>query len=190
MASNVSAGRVGCVTAWLFLTTLRPEYDPLIVRPSGLTSKQTAAFERYGSQSQTSSGLGRWLCREPANPPFRPFDTETTHFAARWGVLGRMGGGRIRPTGRTWVKRGTGVRKGKETTLRRLKRTLVAGTAAALLLVSVTVAPTFAFIHDFIPAGQCAASDMAGDNETAEAHLPRVPIETPPAPDTCPAPQK
>jgi hypothetical protein len=74
--------------------------------------------------------------------------------------------------------------------LRKLKRTLLAGVAASLLLVSVAVAPTFAFIHEFIPAGQCAASDMAGDNEIAESHLPRVPIETPPAPDTCPAPQK
>ena len=74
--------------------------------------------------------------------------------------------------------------------LRKLKRMLVAGVAASVLLVSVAVAPTFAFIHDFIPAGQCAASDMAGDNETAEDHLPRVPIQTPPAPDTCPAPQK
>jgi hypothetical protein len=74
--------------------------------------------------------------------------------------------------------------------LRRLKRTLLAGVAASLLVISMTVAPTFAFIHDFIPAGQCAASEQAADNETAEAHLPRVPIETPPAPDTCPAPQK
>jgi hypothetical protein len=72
----------------------------------------------------------------------------------------------------------------------RLRRTLVAGAAASLLMLSITVAPAFAFIHEFIPAGQCAASDMAGDNETAEAHLPRVPIATPPAPDDCPAPQK
>src|SRR5215211_1344838 len=47
------------------------------------------------------------------------------------------------------------------------------------LLVGATAAPAFAFIHELIPAGQCAASDQAGDNETAEAHLPRVPIETP-----------
>jgi hypothetical protein len=60
----------------------------------------------------------------------------------------------------------------------------------AVLLVGATAAPAFAFIHEFIPAGQCAASEQAGDNETAEAHLPRVPIETPPAPDECPAPQK
>jgi hypothetical protein len=70
----------------------------------------------------------------------------------------------------------------------RLKRTLVAIAAASLLMLSLTAAPAFAFIHEFIPAGQCAHSEMAGDNETAEAHLPRVPIETPPAPDTCPAP--
>jgi hypothetical protein len=71
-----------------------------------------------------------------------------------------------------------------------LKRTLVAWTAASLLLLSMAAAPAFAFIHEFIPAGACATSENAGDNETAEAHLPRVPIETPPAPDWCPAPQK
>jgi hypothetical protein len=70
-----------------------------------------------------------------------------------------------------------------------LKRTFVA-VAASLLMLSMAAAPAFAFIHDFIPAGQCAASDMAGDNETAEDQLPRNPIETPPAPDECPAPQK
>jgi hypothetical protein len=53
-------------------------------------------------------------------------------------------------------------------------------------MLSVAVGLTFAFI----PAGACAASDMAGDNPTAEDHLPRVPIATPPAPDDCPAPQK
>ena len=74
--------------------------------------------------------------------------------------------------------------------MRRLRRTLVAVAAASLLLLGVTTAPALAFIHDFIPAGQCAASDQAADNETAEAHLPRVPIETPPAPDDCPAPNK
>jgi hypothetical protein len=69
-------------------------------------------------------------------------------------------------------------------------RKLAAAAAAALLMVSMAAAPAYAFIHEFIPAGACAASDMAGDNETAEAHLPRVPIQQPPAPDTCPAPQK
>jgi hypothetical protein len=74
--------------------------------------------------------------------------------------------------------------------LSRLKRTLVALVAASLLMLGMTVAPALAFIHDFIPAGQCAISDQAGDNETAEEQLPRVPIAVPPAPDECPAPQK
>ena len=69
----------------------------------------------------------------------------------------------------------------------RLKKTLAAVVTASLLMVMMA-SPAFAFIHDFIPAGQCAASDQAGDNETAEEHLPRVPIATPPAPDECPAP--
>ena len=72
---------------------------------------------------------------------------------------------------------------------RKLSVLLVAALVSALML-TMTAAPAFAFIHEFIPAGQCAASEQAGDNETAEAHLPRVPIETPPAPDECPAPQK
>jgi hypothetical protein len=71
----------------------------------------------------------------------------------------------------------------------RAKMLLVA-TFAAALMMGVAAAPAFAFIHEFIPAGQCAASEQAGDNETAEAHLPRVPIQRPPAPDVCPAPQK
>ena len=68
--------------------------------------------------------------------------------------------------------------------MRRMLLILVVST----MLVGARAAPAFAFIHAFIPAGQCAASDQAGDNETAEAQLPRVPIETPPAPDECPAP--
>jgi hypothetical protein len=71
----------------------------------------------------------------------------------------------------------------------RAKMLLVA-TFVAALMMGVAAAPAFAFIHEFIPAGQCAASEQAGDNETAEAHLPRVPIQRPPAPDVCPAPQK
>jgi hypothetical protein len=67
---------------------------------------------------------------------------------------------------------------------------LLSAIFVAALMMGVMAAPAFAFIHEFIPAGQCAASEQAGDNETAEAHLPRVPIETPPAPDNCPAPQK
>jgi predicted ATPase len=70
--------------------------------------------------------------------------------------------------------------------MRRMLLVLVVAT----MLVGATATPAFAFIHAFIPAGQCATSEQAGDNETAEAHLPRVPIETPPAPDVCPAPQK
>jgi predicted ATPase len=70
--------------------------------------------------------------------------------------------------------------------MRRMLLVLVVAT----ILVGATAAPAFAFIHAFIPAGQCATSEQAGDNETAEAQLPRVPIETPPAPDECPAPQK
>ena len=69
----------------------------------------------------------------------------------------------------------------------RAKLLLVATFVAALMMV-VMAAPAFAFIHEFTPAGECATSEQAGDNETAEAHLPRVPIETPPAPDECPAP--
>ena len=65
---------------------------------------------------------------------------------------------------------------------------LLAATFVAALMMVVMAAPAFAFIHEFIPAGECATSEQAGDNETAEAHLPRVPIETPPAPDECPAP--
>ena len=68
--------------------------------------------------------------------------------------------------------------------MRRMLLILVVST----MLVGATTAPAFAFIHAFIPAGQCAASEQAGDNETAEAQLPRVPIATPPAPDECPAP--
>jgi len=68
--------------------------------------------------------------------------------------------------------------------MRRMLLILVVST----MLVGATAAPAFAFIHAFIPAGQCAASEQAGDNETAEAQLPRVPIATPPAPDECPAP--
>jgi hypothetical protein len=74
--------------------------------------------------------------------------------------------------------------------LQNLKRSLLALVAALALMLGVAVTPTFAFIHEFVPSGACAASDMAGDNETAESHLPWVPIQEPPAPDTCPAPQK
>ena len=74
--------------------------------------------------------------------------------------------------------------------LRRKLSVLLTVALISMLMLSMTAAPAFAFIHEFIPAGQCAASEQAGDNETAEEQLPRVPIETPPAPDVCPAPQK
>ena len=74
--------------------------------------------------------------------------------------------------------------------LRRKLSVLLAAALVSALMLTMTAAPAFAFIHEFIPAGQCATSDQAGDNETAEANLPRVPIETPPAPDECPAPQE
>jgi hypothetical protein len=73
--------------------------------------------------------------------------------------------------------------------LSRLKKTLATVVTASVLMVMMA-SPAFAFIHEFIPAGECAASDQAGENATAAAHLPRLPIETPPAPDECPAPQK
>jgi hypothetical protein len=68
--------------------------------------------------------------------------------------------------------------------MRRMLLTLV----VALLLVGATAAPAFAFIHAFIPAGECAASDQAGENTTAASNIPLNPIATPPAPDECPAP--
>jgi len=70
--------------------------------------------------------------------------------------------------------------------MRRIILTLV----VVLMLVGMTAAPAFAFIHDFIPAGACANSELAGDNEIAEAHLIAtvgVPVQQPPAPDDCPA---
>ena len=70
--------------------------------------------------------------------------------------------------------------------MRRLVFVLVVAAVVSTML-ALSAGPAFAFIHDFIPAGACAASDQAGDNETAEDQLPRVPIEQPPAPDTCPA---
>jgi hypothetical protein len=70
-----------------------------------------------------------------------------------------------------------------------VKRSLVALVIALLLLLSLAVTPTFAFIHAFVPAGYCPqpAAHEAADNETAEAQLPRVPIAYPSAPEYCPA---
>jgi hypothetical protein len=63
-----------------------------------------------------------------------------------------------------------------------LKRKLAVLLTVALisvLMLSMTAAPAFAFIHAFIPASDCASSAQAGDNPTAENHLPRVPIAHP-----------
>jgi hypothetical protein len=74
--------------------------------------------------------------------------------------------------------------------LRRKLSVLVAAALVSALMLTMTAAPAFAFIHEFIPAGQWAASDQAGENATATSQVPRLPVETPPAPDECPAPQK
>jgi hypothetical protein len=68
---------------------------------------------------------------------------------------------------------------------------LIAALAAGTLVLTMTVAPAFAFIHDYLPAGYCPqpAAHEAADNETAEAQLlehVQVPVQTPPAPDHCP----
>ena len=85
--------------------------------------------------------------------------------------------------------------------LRRKLTVLLAAALLSAMMLTMTAAPAFAFIHDFIPAGQCANSEQAGDNETAESAIvnknperdpPLGPPsqEGPPAPNTCPAPQK
>jgi hypothetical protein len=51
--------------------------------------------------------------------------------------------------------------------MRRIILTLV----VALLLVFSTAAPAFAFIHVTVPAGECAFSDEAGDNDLARAAI-------------------
>jgi hypothetical protein len=51
--------------------------------------------------------------------------------------------------------------------LSRMKKVL-ATVVTSVLLLGMMSAPAFAFIHDTIPAGTCAASGQAGDNETAE----------------------
>jgi hypothetical protein len=45
---------------------------------------------------------------------------------------------------------------------------ILATVVTSVLLLGMMTAPAFAFIHSTIPAGECAASDQAGDNETAE----------------------
>jgi hypothetical protein len=71
--------------------------------------------------------------------------------------------------------------------VRRLVLVLVVA-AVVTTMLALSAAPAFAFIHEFIPAGYCAASEQAGDNPTAAAQLPRLPIEQPPAPNYCPPP--
>ena len=46
----------------------------------------------------------------------------------------------------------------------RMKKVL-ATVVTSVLLLGMMTAPAFAFIHDTIPAGDCAASGQAGDNE-------------------------
>jgi hypothetical protein len=61
--------------------------------------------------------------------------------------------------------------------MRRIMLTLV----VALLLVGAPAAPAFAFIHLTVPAGECAASDQAGNNPTAgEAITEQNPAQDPP----------
>ena len=61
--------------------------------------------------------------------------------------------------------------------MRRIILTLV----VALLLVGATAAPAFAFIHVTVPAGECAASDQAGNNPTAGAAIvSQNPAQDPP----------
>jgi hypothetical protein len=61
--------------------------------------------------------------------------------------------------------------------MRRMLLTLV----VALLLVGATAAPALAFIHVTVPAGDCAASDQAGDNPTAGAAIvEKNPAQDPP----------
>ena len=61
--------------------------------------------------------------------------------------------------------------------MRRMLLTLV----VALLLVGMAATPAVAFIHVTVPAGECAASDQAGDNTTAGAAIVfKNPAQDPP----------
>jgi hypothetical protein len=61
--------------------------------------------------------------------------------------------------------------------MRRIILTLV----IALMLVGATAAPAFAFIHVTVPAGECAASEQAGNNPTAGAAIvDKNPAQDPP----------
>jgi hypothetical protein len=60
-------------------------------------------------------------------------------------------------------------------------RRIILALVVALLLVGATAAPAFAFIHVTVPAGECAASDQAGDNPTAGAAIvDKNPAQDPP----------
>jgi hypothetical protein len=60
-------------------------------------------------------------------------------------------------------------------------RRIILALVVALLLVGATAAPAFAFIHVTVPAGECAASDQAGDNPTAGAAIvEKNPAQDPP----------
>jgi hypothetical protein len=64
--------------------------------------------------------------------------------------------------------------------LSRVKRVLAALFVSALMMVMMA-APAFAFIHVTVPAGECAASDQAGENPTAGAAiLFKNPAQDPP----------
>jgi hypothetical protein len=61
--------------------------------------------------------------------------------------------------------------------MRRMLLTLI----LAAMLVFATAAPAFAFIHVTVPAGECAASDQAGNNPTAGAAIvEKNPAQDPP----------
>ena len=45
---------------------------------------------------------------------------------------------------------------------------ILATVVTSVLLLGMMTAPAFAFIHTTIPAGQCAASNKARDNDPAE----------------------
>ena len=75
---------------------------------------------------------------------------------------------------------------------------MVAMAAVVSAMLALSASPAMAFIHTTVPAGDCAASENAADNETAEdainEHNPvkapvsdTNPIVDAPAPDTCPA---
>jgi hypothetical protein len=60
-------------------------------------------------------------------------------------------------------------------------RRIILALVVALLLVGAPAAPAFAFIHVTVPAGECAASDQAGDNPTAGAAIvEKNPAQDPP----------